>query len=61
VLHGSKETLHGLSPEEADEAFSRSRKTGDPLVDYWEYRAAHGLSVDLDLEKAPPRSEWDAP
>lgn len=35
--------------------------TGDPLADYWEYRAEHGLSMDLDLKEAPPRELWDSP
>jgi len=40
-----------LAPEEG----------GDELVAYWNYRIARDLSIDLDLEHAPPRREWDKP
>jgi hypothetical protein len=46
-----------LNPVEGADADS----TGDPLADYWEYRATHGLSIDLDLNEAPPRELWDHP
>jgi len=52
-------SLRGLSDEESLAVWSTIHKTGDPLADYWEYRSAKGLSVDLDLEDVPPRSEWD--
>jgi hypothetical protein len=35
--------------------------TGDPLADYWEYRLAKDLPVNLDLNEAPPRELWDHP
>jgi len=55
-----RRSLLGLSKEESDRVYSHARSTGDPLADYWEYREANNLSVDLDLSEAPPRSEWDS-
>ena len=56
---GERASLRGLSPEEAEETWRMRRSTGDPLVDYWEYRLSKDLPVNLDLHEAPPRSEWD--
>lgn len=37
-------------------AWESENCTGDPLVDYWEYCATHGLPVDLDLTEPP--EDW---
>jgi hypothetical protein len=54
-----------LEPEdddalEADE-WHKEFRTGDPLGDYWEYRIARDLPIDLEMSETdvPPRSEWD--
>lgn len=47
-----------LRPGDVDEI---EGGTGDPLADYWEYRIAHDLPVDLDLNVPPPRELWDHP
>lgn len=52
-------SLRGLSTEESEAVYMTAHKTGDPLADYWEYRASRDLPVDLDLTEVPPRSEWD--
>lgn len=44
-----------------NDEWETAHSTGDPLVDYWEYRATRDLPVDLDLEEAPPRERWDDP
>jgi hypothetical protein len=47
----------GLPADEWHQEF----RTGDPLGDYWEYRLARDLPVDLEMSETdvPPRSEWD--
>jgi hypothetical protein len=52
-------SLRGLSDAEKEEVLGTAHKTGDDLADYWEYRAAKGLPVDLGRMEVPPRSEWD--
>jgi len=46
-----------------DKAWTTVRATGDPLGDYWEYRAAHGLitTADFDLKTPPPAKDWAKP
>jgi hypothetical protein len=52
-------SLRGLSQEESRGVWHTAQKTGDPLVDYWEYRISKDLPVDLDIKTVPPRYEWD--
>lgn len=56
---GDRISLVGLSGLEVEEVMTTAHKTGDPLVDYWEYRLSKDLPVDLDLKQPPPRDQWD--
>lgn len=48
-----------LSEEEAEDQWSVAQATRDPLGQYWEYRIAKGLPLDLEITEAPPREDWD--
>lgn len=56
-----RKVLYGASQAQAAQAWNQVRRTGDPLGDYWEYRAVHGLitAADFERKQAPPESEWD--
>lgn len=54
-----RRSMIGLSGAQKDEILSTAHKTGDPLVDYWEYRLSKDLDIDMDLKEVPPRDQWD--
>jgi hypothetical protein len=58
MLSADRTSLRGLDAAAADEVCSTAHRTGDPLVDYWEYQVSRGITPDLDLKEPPPRDEW---
>lgn len=62
-LSSLQDVLAAPEDESEGDGWHKEFRTGDPLGDYWEYRIARDLPVDLDMRvtDVPPRSEWNRP